>query len=67
MALTNANISIGFKGTGILLLNLEAMKNKMDPSEEFVTQCLVDFRFEEEQNEEIMEEGIPPPSPILCG
>ena len=61
--LINANIRDKFKGTRIWPLNLEAMKNKMGPSEGFVPQCLAEVRFEKELNEEIIEEGIPPPSP----
>ena len=61
--LTSTNIRVGFKGTRIWPLNFEAMKSKVDPSEGFVPQCIVDIRLEEELNEAIIEEGIPPPSP----
>ena len=62
-ALTIANIKVGFKGSGIWPLNLEAMKSKMGPSERSVHHSAVEARFEEELNEEIMEEDISPPSP----
>ena len=62
-ALTSTNIRARFKSTGIWPLNFESMKSKMGPSRGFVPQCAVDIRLEEELNEAIMEEGIPPPSP----
>ena len=62
-ALTSANIRVGLKGSGILPLNLEAMKSKMGPSEGFVPHSAAEARFKEELSEEIMGEDIAPPSP----
>ena len=62
-ALTSANIRVGFKGSEIWPLNLEAMKSKMGPREGFIPNSAAEARFEEELNEEIMGEDIAPPSP----
>ena len=62
-ALTSANIRAGFKGSGIWLLNLEAIKGKMGLNEGFVPHSVAEVRFEEELNEEIMGEDIALPSP----
>ena len=61
--LTHTNIRARFRGIGIWPLNLEAMQNKMGPSEQFLPQSVAEDRVEEDLNQEIIEEGIPPSSP----
>ena len=59
--LIKSNIIVGFKGTRIWPLDFEVVKEKMDSSDGFLPQTLVDVVVEEEVIAEIMEEGIPPP------
>ena len=62
-SLTSSNIKAGFRGVGIWPLNFKAMKEKMDPSEQFVFSSAAEVVIEEEMNQKIMEEGISSPSP----
>ena len=60
-ALTPTNIKVGFRGTGIWPINLEAMNSKMGPSESFLPRSSAEVAQDVEIEAEIIEEGLPPP------
>ena len=61
--LTQSNITVGFRGSGIWPLNMEAVNSKMGPNEGFVPLTPTEVARDKEEVAEIIEEGIPfPPS-----